>query len=122
MILGIAGKWGSTMGRQAVNAIRAAGVSKKVIGVSRFSKKEEREKLEGWGIETIACDLLEQDAVKSLPQVKNIVFMAGRKFGTEGSEAQTWAMNSSLPPISALISEAAGSLRFPPDAFIRWSG
>lgn len=29
MILGIAGKMGVTMGRQAVNAIRAAGVSKK---------------------------------------------------------------------------------------------
>ena len=37
MILGIAGKMGVTMGRQAVNAIRAAGVYKKVIGVSRFS-------------------------------------------------------------------------------------
>lgn len=97
MILGIAGKMGVTMGRQAVNAIRAAGVSKKVIGVSRFSRKEEREKLEDWGIETIACDLLDQDAVKSLPQVKNIVFMAGRKFGTEGSEAQTWAMNILAP-------------------------
>ena len=97
MILGIAGKMGVTMGRQAVNAIRAAGVSKKVIGVSRFSRKEEREKLEDWGIATIACDLLDQDAVKSLPQVKNIVFMAGRKFGTEGSEAQTWAMNILAP-------------------------
>ena len=39
MILGIAGKMGVTMGRQAVNAIRAAGVSKKVIGVSRFSRE-----------------------------------------------------------------------------------
>ena len=60
MILGIAGKMGVTMGRQALNAVRAAGVSKKVIGVSRFSKKEEREKLESWGIETIACDLLDR--------------------------------------------------------------
>ena len=63
----------------------------------KISRKEEREKLEDWGIETIACDLLDQDAVKSLPQVKNIVFMAGRKFGTEGSEAQTWAMNILAP-------------------------
>ena len=48
MILGIAGKMGVTMGRQAVNAIRWSGVSKKVIGLSRFSRKEEREKLEDW--------------------------------------------------------------------------
>ena len=97
MILGIAGKMGVTMGRQALNAVKVAGVSKKVIGVSRFSKTEEREKLESWGIETIACDLLDREAVEKLPRVKNIVFLAGRKFGTGGSEAQTWAMNILAP-------------------------
>ncbi len=97
MILGIAGKMGVTMGRLAVNAIQAAGVKKKVFGVARFSHPEDREKLESWGIETIACDLLDQAAVSKLPLVKNIVFMAGRKFGTQGSEAQTWAMNVLAP-------------------------
>ena len=95
MILGIAGKMGVTMGRQALNAVRAAGVSKKVIGVSRFSKKEEREKLESWGIETIACDLLDREAVEKLPRVKNLVILAGGKasVGTGGSEAQTCVMD-----------------------------
>lgn len=97
MILGIAGKMGVTMGRQAVRAIKAAGVNKKVIGVARFSKPEDRKKLESWGIETIACDLLDREAVGKLPQVSNIIFMAGRKFGTDGSEAQTWAMNVLVP-------------------------
>ncbi len=97
MILGIAGKMGVTMGRLAVNAIRAAGVEKKVFGVARFSNPEDREKLQSWGIETIACDLLDQEAVRKLPQVRNIVFMAGRKFGTEGSEVLTWAMNVLAP-------------------------
>ena len=101
VILGIAGKMGVTMGRLAVNAIRAAGVAKKVIGVARFSHPADREKLESWGIETIACDLLDQNAVKQLPQVKNVIFMAGRKFGTEGSEAQTWAMNVLAPAYAA---------------------
>ena len=36
MILGIGGKMGPTMGRLAVNAIREAGVNKKVYGVARF--------------------------------------------------------------------------------------
>ena len=40
MILGIAGKMGVTMGRLAVNAIREAGVKKKVIGVARFSNRK----------------------------------------------------------------------------------
>lgn len=97
MILGIAGKMGVTMGRLAANAIHAAGAAKKVIGVARFSRPEDRAKLESWGIETIACDLLDRESVNRLPQVRNVIFMAGRKFGTDGSEAQTWAMNVLAP-------------------------
>lgn len=97
MILGIGGKMGPTMGRLAVNAIKEAGVSKKVYGVARFSNAEERAKMESWGIETIVCNLLDPESVKQLPQVKNIIFMAGRKFGTQGSEDQTWAMNVLAP-------------------------
>jgi nucleoside-diphosphate-sugar epimerase len=97
MILGIGGKMGITLGRQAVNAIKEAGVSKKVIGVSRFSDQEGRKKLEGWGIETISCDLLDRHQVEKLPNVKNIIYMAGRKFGTAGSEDATWAMNTMIP-------------------------
>lgn len=97
MILGINGKMGLTLGRQAVNAIQKAGVNKKVIGVSRFGDASGRKKLEEWGIETIACDLLNQQEVRKLPQVANIIFMAGRKFGTDGSEELTWAMNVLAP-------------------------
>jgi hypothetical protein len=101
MILGIAGKMGVTMGRQAVRAIQEAGVTKKVYGVARFSNPAEREKLQSWGVETITCDLLDRASVAKLPKVKNIIFMAGRKFGTDGSEAQTWAMNVLVPAIVA---------------------
>jgi len=97
MILGIAGKMGVTMGRRAKRAMELAGVDRKVIGVSRFSRPEEREKLEAWGIETIPCDLLDRDRVRELPQVPNVVFMAGRKFGTGGTEELTWAMNTLAP-------------------------
>ncbi len=97
MILGVAGKMGVTMAFQAVEAIKAAGVSKTVYGVARFSNPEEQSKLEAHGVKTIKCDLLNEDAIASLPEVKNIVFMAGRKFGTGGSEAQTWEMNVLAP-------------------------
>lgn len=97
MILGIGGKMGPTMGRLAVNAIKEAGVAKKVYGVARFSNQEERTKMESWGIETIVCNLLDPESVKQLPRIKNIIFMAGRKFGTQGSEDQTWAMNVLAP-------------------------
>ncbi|MDD5596718.1 MAG: hypothetical protein PHV82_02160 [Victivallaceae bacterium] len=97
MILGIGGKMGLTLGRQAVNAIKAAGVDKKVIGVSRFGDETGRRRLEAWGIETISCDLLNAEEVAGLPDVKNIIFMAGRKFGTGGTEELTWAMNALVP-------------------------
>ncbi|MFA6715781.1 MAG: NAD(P)-dependent oxidoreductase [Victivallaceae bacterium] len=97
MILGIGGKMGLTLGRQAVNAIKAAGVDKKVIGVSRFGDETGRRRLEAWGVETLACDLLNPKEVAGLPDVKNIIFMAGRKFGTGGTEELTWAMNALVP-------------------------
>jgi len=97
MILGIGGKMGITLGRQAVNAVRKAGGSKKIIGVSRFSDKDGRRKLSDCGIETVSCDLLDGEQVKKLPEVKNIIYMAGRKFGTSGAEAITWAMNTIIP-------------------------
>ena len=98
-ILGIGGKMGPTMGRLAVNAIRAAGVKKEVYGVSRFSNAEARENLEKWGVKTIPCDLMKREEVAKLPDFPNIVYMAGRKFGTAGSEELTWAMNVIVPAI-----------------------
>ena len=93
MILGIAGKMGITLGMLALKAIRKAGLNKKVIGVSRFSEKGIEQHLNNAGIETITCDLLDRDAVNSLPQVKNVIFMAGRKFGTNEDKELTWAVN-----------------------------
>ena len=101
MILGIAGKMGVTMGMQAVEAIKAAGVEKKVYGVARFSNPEERVKLDKAGIITIPCDLMEREQVEKLPQIPNVIFMAGRKFGTGGSEELTWAMNVLAPALVA---------------------
>jgi len=97
MILGIAGKMGITLGLTALRACRQAGVSKRIIGVSRFSDTSSKMQLEKAGIETIACDLLDRSAVDRLPRTKNILHLAGKKFGTEGAEDMTWAMNTVLP-------------------------
>ena len=75
--------------------MRAPG--KRVVGVARFSDKHVRRRLDDWGIETIACDLLDRAAVEALPRVPNVVFMAGRKFGTTGDEPGTWSMNVTVP-------------------------
>lgn len=97
IILGIAGKMGVSLGQLAVAAIEKAGVSKNVYGVARFSDANARKRLEAAGVQTIQCDLLDRTAVANLPQTSNVLFMAGRKFGTGGEEPLTWAMNTMVP-------------------------
>jgi nucleoside-diphosphate-sugar epimerase len=99
MILGVAGKMGPTLAGLA----KAALPHRRVIGVARFSDAGVKAWLEARGIETISCDLLDQAAIKALPKIQNIVFMAGRKFGAEGDLSLTWAMNAHVP---ALVAQA----------------
>jgi hypothetical protein len=74
---------------------------RKVIGVARFSEPWLKGYLNRHGVETIARDLLDRSAVATLPKCANVIFMAGRKFGSTGSEHLTWAMNSYVPGIVA---------------------
>jgi nucleoside-diphosphate-sugar epimerase len=103
IILGVGGKIGPTLARLA----KRAAPQKRVIGVARFNEKGLREKLSAQGIECIEADLLDRKRVESLPKLPNVIFMAGRKFGSSGQEDLTWAMNAHVP---ALVAEAfAGS-------------
>jgi nucleoside-diphosphate-sugar epimerase len=43
------------------------------------------------------CDLFDRHAVSTLPHAPNVLYLAGRKFGTVGTESQTWASNVLLP-------------------------
>lgn len=70
LILGIGGKMGPTLAKMTKRAIDEAGLDKKVIGVSRFSNGSLKEELEDFGIETIAVDLLNDEQLQSLPDVK----------------------------------------------------
>ena len=53
--------------------------------------------LEDAVVETISSDLLDPDQVNALPQLPNVIFMAGRKFGSAGDPEMTWAMNTMVP-------------------------
>jgi nucleoside-diphosphate-sugar epimerase len=97
LVLGVGGKMGPTLARLA----RRAAPGKRVIGVARFSEKGLEERLRQAGIEPIRCDLLDRTALEALPDVANVVFMAGRKFGTSGQEHLTWAMNALMPALVA---------------------
>ena len=97
MILGLGGKMGPTLAKLAKKAVDASGSNKKIMGASRFSDKDLFKELTDFGIECIKVDLLNDDTLMELPEAKNIIYMAGNKFGTSGNEHFTWAMNAYLP-------------------------
>jgi hypothetical protein len=97
MLLGVGGKMGPTLARMARRASDAAGISRRIIGVSRFSSGPLEGQLRSQGVETIRCDLLDRKQLDALPDVPNVLFMTGMKFGSSGNESLTWAMNSYLP-------------------------
>src|SRR2546423_14291847 len=95
MVLGVGGKMGPTLARLA----RRAG--KRVIGVARFSEPGLRDKLTVWGVECIACDLLDREQLDLLPRIKNIVFMAGHKVGAARHPSPTLATEVGVPVLGA---------------------
>ncbi|MBL7988468.1 MAG: NAD(P)-dependent oxidoreductase [Chlorobi bacterium] len=97
LVLGGSGKMGPSLAAMAKRAAALAGVELRVIALSRFSDQAARRWLEERGVETLACDLLDPAHVAALPDADDIIYMAGRKFGTTDNPALTWAMNM-LPP------------------------
>jgi nucleoside-diphosphate-sugar epimerase len=98
ILLGAAGKMGPSLARMARRASDASGAKRRVVAVSRFSGGGE-DAFTAHGVETIRCDLLNEDEVKRLPDAPNVVYMPGRKFGSTGDEGTTWAINCYLPAI-----------------------
>jgi nucleoside-diphosphate-sugar epimerase len=98
IFLGVAGKMGPTLARMARRASDAAGVNRRVIGVSRFSAGGDAA-LREHGVEAVRCDLLNESEVEKLPDAANVVYMPARKFGATGDEATTWAVNCYLPAV-----------------------
>lgn len=96
-VLGVAGKVGPTLARMA----KRAAPQKRVLGIARFSDADVRRRLDSWGVETVACDLLDRTAVEALPEAANVVYMAGKKFGTDGDPSFSWAMNTHVPALVA---------------------
>lgn len=110
--LGVGGKMGPTMARMARRALDAAGSRQKVFGVARFTDPKLRQKLEGWGIETVACDLLADDAATKLPAAQHVVSMSGFKFGATENPSYSWGMNCYVPAVVCRRYRAARLVAF----------
>lgn len=99
ILLGVGGKIGPSLARMAKRATDLAEIKRRVIGVSRFSTPGEKEGLDSYGLETIRCDLMDEESLARLPPAENVIYLAGLKFGSSGRAAETWAMNAYLPGI-----------------------
>jgi dTDP-4-dehydrorhamnose reductase len=97
LILGAGGKMGPSLARRVHRAAKRAGVAGRVIAASRFSSASVRAGLEAEGIRTVACDLLDPAAIQALPNSPNVLFLAGRKFGTLDRTDITWTTNTIVP-------------------------
>ncbi len=96
-VLGAGGKMGPTLAMM----LHRAAPHKTIYAISRFSDAEVRARIEAQGVETIAADLLDETSYASLPDVPNVFYLAGMKFGATGQEPLTWAMNVYLPALVA---------------------
>ncbi len=85
VVIGAGGK----MGPSLVERARLAAPHAKIVAVARSGGD-------------INADLLDRTQVEALPDSQNVIFLAGRKFGSTGNEGLTWATNALLP---ALIAE-----------------
>ncbi|MCW5964710.1 MAG: NAD(P)-dependent oxidoreductase [Bryobacterales bacterium] len=101
LLLGAGGKMGLTLAMLAKRASDDAGRRRRIVAVSRFSDQALIGRFEAAGIETVQADLLNRDELAGLPDSPNVIHMAARKFGTDGSAADTWAMNAYLPGMVA---------------------
>ena len=97
MILGAGGKMGPSLARRVQRAAERAGNGSRVLAVSRFSSREARTELESQGVPTLACDFLSAPAITGLPRFPNVLYLAGRKFGTTDRTDITWATNTVVP-------------------------
>lgn len=97
VVLGAAGKLGPSLIELACRGIAAAGTGAKVHAVSRFSRGELADRLERAGAAVIRADITDDQALATLPDAENVIFLVGSKFGTQGNESATWATNTYLP-------------------------
>jgi nucleoside-diphosphate-sugar epimerase len=97
LLLGASGKMGPTLAVLARRAAMQARVQLRTVAASRFSDDGTRGSLERQGIETIACELLDREALEKLPDAPNIIYLVGMKFGTGRNPSMTWAVNTLIP-------------------------
>lgn len=121
VVLGAGGKMGVSLSLMVAAALADLPGDRVVHAVSRFSEPAARDELAAGGVSVHVADLLDPDDVAALPDAAGVVYLAGRKFGTQADATATWAVNVLTPdlicrryrgtPIAALSSGAVYPLQ-----------
>jgi nucleoside-diphosphate-sugar epimerase len=97
VVLGAGGKMGlhlSLMLRKGLDALKHPT---SVIAVSRFKTLRDSGAFESHGIATHNCDLMDPQALSSLPDASDVFFLAGVKFGTASAPELLQKANVVMP-------------------------
>lgn len=101
-VLGAGGKMGLHLAHMARLALDAAGRPQvPVIAVSRFSSLRSKDEFESRNIFTISTDLLDEDALRGLPEFGTVYFLAGMKFGSAAHPDTLRRYNEEMPALVA---------------------
>ena len=101
-ILGAGGKMGlhlSVMLRKALD--RGGRPEVPVYAISRFGSLRSRDEFNKFGVDTVVADLLDQNALESLPDLGTMFFLAGVKFGTSDDSSLLRRFNEEMPGMVA---------------------
>jgi nucleoside-diphosphate-sugar epimerase len=98
VVLGAGGKMGPTL---AMMLKKASADKRNIYAVSRFGDRAARTRIEQAGIKTIRLDLLDESSYSQLPNVENVFYLVGMKFGATGNQPLTWAQNTFVPTMAA---------------------
>lgn len=101
MVLGAGGKMGLHLCLMLRKAIDRSGARARLTAVSRFGSVNDREPFEARGVAIQTCDLCKPEDLESLEPVKNVIFLAGAKFGTAGQPGLLRRMNVEMPEMVA---------------------
>ena len=103
VVLGAGGKMGPTLAMM----LKKASGGGKIYAVSRFSDQAVRARIEQAQIEAMEADLLDESVYSKLPNVENVFYLIGMKFGATGNQPLTWVLNSFVPALAARHYKAA---------------
>jgi nucleoside-diphosphate-sugar epimerase len=117
LLLGAGGKMGPGLAVLARRAAQQADHQLDILTASRFSDETTRRWLEDQGVHTIACDVMDSDDLRRLPDAEQVIYLVGLKFGTSHNPAATWAINTLAPanvctryPHSKIVALSSGSI------------